>query len=178
MLGFWWARSGVDVNAAHAVLSDNGTLVANTLSSCNLKLFCCLCLLSFLIIAEIDNSLGILQNCKMTKVMKICDKNIVWLLVQLGAEAHFRDALIVEQILDFTLIWDLHCTLLLIIFTTLPPGVWCCNHHQMTQPLNGPFWAYLLFLLRDITLSSEILKIFTEYNHKNIYMYGAVINEL
>ena len=36
---------------------------------------------------------------------------------------------------------------------------WCCNHHQMTQPLNGPFWAYLL---RDITLSSEILKIFTE----------------
>jgi hypothetical protein len=28
MLGFWWARSGVDVNAAHAVLSDNGTLVA------------------------------------------------------------------------------------------------------------------------------------------------------
>jgi hypothetical protein len=30
-------RSGVDVNAAHAVLSDNGTLVANTLSSCNLS---------------------------------------------------------------------------------------------------------------------------------------------
>jgi hypothetical protein len=30
MLDFWWARSGVDVNAAHAVLSewDNGTLVA------------------------------------------------------------------------------------------------------------------------------------------------------
>ena len=81
-------------------------------------MFCCLCLLSFLIIAEIDNSLGILQNCKMTKVMKICDRYIVWLLVQLGAEAHFRDALIVEQILYFTLIWDLHCTLLLIIFTT------------------------------------------------------------
>jgi hypothetical protein len=54
----------------------------------------------------------------MTKVMKICDRYIVWLLVQLGAEAHFRDALIVEQILHFTLIWDLHCTLLLIIFTS------------------------------------------------------------
>jgi hypothetical protein len=25
----------------------------------------------------IDNSLGILQNCKMTKVMKICDRYIV-----------------------------------------------------------------------------------------------------
>ena len=68
------------------------------------KLFCCLCLLSFLIITEIDNSLGILQNCKMTKEMKICDRYIVWLLVQLGAEAHFRNALIVEQILYFTLI--------------------------------------------------------------------------
>ena len=39
MLHFWWAHSGVDVNAAHAVLSDNGTLVANTLSSCNLSCF-------------------------------------------------------------------------------------------------------------------------------------------
>ena len=37
-------------------------------------MFCCLCLLSFLIIAEIENSLRILQNCKMTKVMKICDR--------------------------------------------------------------------------------------------------------
>jgi hypothetical protein len=27
--------------------------------------------------AQIDNSLGILQNCKMTKVMKICDRYIV-----------------------------------------------------------------------------------------------------
>jgi hypothetical protein len=63
------------------------------------------------LLTEIDNSLGILQNCKMTKVMKICDRYIVWLLVQLGTEAHFRDALIVEQILYFTLIWDLHCTL-------------------------------------------------------------------
>ena len=85
------------------------------------KLFCCLCFLSFLIITEIDNSLGILQNCKMTKEMKICDRYIVWLLVQLGAEAHFPNALIVEQILYFTLIWDLHYTLLLIIFTTIPP---------------------------------------------------------
>ena len=94
-------------------------------------LFCCVCLLSFLIIA--DNSLGILQNCKMTKVMKICDRYIVWLLVQLGAEAHFRDALIVEQILYFTLIWDLHCTLVTdyIHNNTLPhPNVWhkgCLN---------------------------------------------------
>ena len=57
----------------------------------------------------------------MTKVMKICDRYIMLLLVQLGTEAHFRNALIVEQILYFTLIWDLHCTLLLIIFTTITP---------------------------------------------------------
>ena len=43
----------------------------------------------------------------MTKVMKTCDRYIVWLLVQLGAESHFLDALIVEQILYFTLIWEL-----------------------------------------------------------------------
>ena len=71
--------------------------VANTLSSCNLSCFAVCVSLSFLIIAEIDNSLGILQNCKMTNVMKICDRYIVWLLVQLGAEAHFRDALIVSK---------------------------------------------------------------------------------
>ena len=124
----------------HAVLSDNGTLVANTLSSCNLKLFCCLCLLSFLIIAEIDNSLGILQNCKMTKVTKICDRYIVWLLVQLGAESHFRDALIVEQILYFTIIWDLHCTLLLIILTI--PFSWLFTFEHFMFTCSTP-WAII-----------------------------------
>jgi uncharacterized integral membrane protein len=38
-VGLLMARSGVDVNAAHVVLSDNGTLVANTLSSCTLSCF-------------------------------------------------------------------------------------------------------------------------------------------
>ena len=47
-------------------------------------------------------------------------------------------------------------------------SVRCFSHHQTTQSLNVPFSAYLLFLSRDITLSSEILKIFTEYNHKNM----------
>jgi hypothetical protein len=36
---FLMGSSAVDVNAAHAVLLDNGTRVANTLSSCNLSCF-------------------------------------------------------------------------------------------------------------------------------------------
>jgi hypothetical protein len=67
---------------------------------------------------QVDRSACRLCSAFISVCCQLYCRYIVWLLVQLGAEAHFRDALIVEQILYVTLIWDLHCTVLLIIFTT------------------------------------------------------------